>query len=241
MESTASTYAGKLGSWFSKQASPRTAVQPQSPQQHDQDDPLLNLSTHAALFPYGPLDPLNPSSFNDLLAAAEAVISTYQNAYRQRCAELSQARAEVALREEEVEECETRAQCLKAQLRDMGEQCTAQTERADSLEAMLRTPPPPQFESSETLVEESAVPRGQTAASDSGFESDGDSILTRSPIKDRATIARPAPAAAAGTRSAPQFSHDLRTENEMLRQRVLELEGAVDSCLDMISNPLASL
>ena len=255
-ESTASTptsYAGKLGSWFSKTASPKSAA-PQSPIYASaamEDDPLLHLDMHAALFPYGPVDPLNPTSFNDLLAAAEATIATYQNAYRQRVAELASVKAEMALKEEEVEECETRASCLKAQLRDMSEQVAAQTERAESLEAMVReveVQRPVFEESCETLVEEGPGRRGQTAASDSGFESDGDSVLSRrnSPVKDRAAataaiISRPPVMGnvAMHSPSRPQYSNDLRVENEMLRQRVLELEGAVDSCLDMISNPLA--
>jgi hypothetical protein len=205
----------------------------------------------SALFPYGPVDPLNPTSFNDLLAAAEAVISTYQNAYRQRCTELSQLRDETQLHQDELEECETRARHLKAQLQDMGEQCTAQTQKAEALEGMLRARPSsaasgPFEESRETLVESGRGRMGH-AGSDSGFESDGDSVFSHvdlhgnSPTKPHvmpsitSLPARPMTAAS----SRPQFSNDLRVENELLRQRVIELEGAVDSCLDMISNPLA--
>src|SRR3546814_13961587 len=77
------TYASKLGSWFSKQSSPK-ASSPSHPSSLEADDPLLTLDMQSALFPYGPVDPLNPASFNDLLSAAEALISTYQNAYRPR-------------------------------------------------------------------------------------------------------------------------------------------------------------
>jgi hypothetical protein len=241
MESTTSTYAGKIGGWFSKPNPPKTALNGLS---IHEDDPLLNLNLQSALFPYGPVDPLNPASFNDLLTAAEAMISTYQNAYKQRCAELDQLKAETALKDEELEECETRAQSLKSQLVDMSEQCTAQTRKAESLECMLRerplTPPTCQFESSETLVEERRQMRGNHAASDSGFESDGESVFSQaSPMKARVVNMPSRPATAAVSFARPQYSNDLRTENEMLRQRIAELEGGVDSCLDMLSNPLA--
>lgn len=241
MESTTSTYAGKIGGWFSKQSPAKTASH--GPLIHE-DDPLLSLDLQSALFPYGAVDPLNPASFNDLLTAAEAVISTYQNAYKQRCAELNQLKAETALKDEELEECETRAQSLKSQLVEMSEQCTAQTQKAESLEGMLRerplTPPACQFESNETLVEGRRHVRGNHAASDSGFESDGESVFSQaSPMKARMVLMPSRPATAAMSPVRPQYSNDLRTENEMLRRRIAELEGGVDDCMDMLSNPLA--
>jgi hypothetical protein len=242
-ESTASTYSGKLGSWFggnSRQSSPKTQINIST--QIEQDDPLVNLDMQQALFPYGPVDPLNPTSFNDLLNAAEAVITTFQNAYRQRVAELAAIRSEVALKEDEFDECETRAQHLKMQLQDLGEECTAQTQKAELLEGMLRERP-----ASECTCEASSANarrRGSgRAGSDSGFESDGDSVFSAH-AEQQETVRRKSQESPMVqgqglglSNPSPMFSNDLRRENEMLRLRVMELEGAVEGCLNMISGP----
>jgi hypothetical protein len=207
-----------------------------------------------ALFPYGPVDPLNPTSFNDLLTAAEAVITTYQNAYRQRVAELATIKSEFALKDDEFEESETRAQHLKMQLQDLGEQCTAQTQKAELLEGMLRErDQPPSSDCgcearSDVGRRESRVRSGQAGGSDSGFESDGDSVFSAHTPEQQDEGLRtkgheyvdpqshdvPLPMS-----TQPMYSTDVRRENEMLRMRVAELESAVDGCLALISNPLA--
>jgi hypothetical protein len=250
-ESTSSTYTSKLGSWFKQTASPKTASPTTTSAR--EDDPLVNLDMQSALFPYGPVDPLNPSSFNDLLAAAEAVITTYQNAYKQRVAELDAIKSDSGVKQDELEECETRAMHLKMQLQDLGEQCTAQTQRADTLEGMLRdqiSAPVSRCdcEHQSRSLDERRRRRNVDAerpASDSGFESDGDSVFSQVERHDTIRIkSLNAPSSAPqsqsfGTLNFPSsmFSNDLRRENEMLRMRVVELEGAVEGCLDLISNP----
>ncbi|KIW00785.1 uncharacterized protein PV09_07764 [Verruconis gallopava] len=280
---SSTTYAGKIGAWWNstKQATlaPKSSTSassaPSAAQDPAADDPLLSLSVTQALFPHGPVDPLNPSSFNDLLTAAEAVISTYQNAYAQRVAELSFLRSETALKQDELEECETRAQHLKMQLVDLSEQCNAQKEKADLLEGMLRDRESEAASSAAVAPDGTAIcqcgsrirlseqeegkasrqRRGPSsrAGSDSGFESDGDSVFSAHNEHQNDTAAtakgkmlRQSPHSSlhiANYTSHPAYSSsgnsDLRRENELLRARVLELESAVEGCLGMLSNPLA--
>lgn len=231
-ESATATYS-RLGSWFGGNTKSSTPSTPTSPLNLTTDDPLLTLDIQHALFPHGPVDPLNPTSFNDLLAAAEATILTYQNAYRQlRVSELPTLQSELALKEDEIEECETRAQHLKMQLQDLGEQCTAQAQKADVLETMLR-----EKCEGENCSASSGSRRGSRVirpGSDSGFESDGDSVFSEAQHAIVGnTKSRDQHAAAIPSQS--MFSSNMSRENHMLRLRVEELESSVDDCLSLVS------
>jgi hypothetical protein len=100
-----------------------------SPVYHNPDDELLNVNIAQALFPHGPADPLAPSSFNDLLANAEALIARYQSSYRQLSTALVDARSEQSAQEDELDEADTRVRHLKMQLETMAERANEQDEQ----------------------------------------------------------------------------------------------------------------
>jgi len=104
-----------------------------SPTYHDPDDELLNLNIAQALFPHGPADPLAPSSFNDLLANAEALLSRYQTSYRQLSTAFVDARSEQSAQEDELDEADTRARHLKMQLETMAARANEQDEQMRKL------------------------------------------------------------------------------------------------------------
>jgi hypothetical protein len=104
-----------------------------APVYHNADDELLNLNISQALFPHGPADPLAPSSFNDLLANAEALLSRYQKSYRQLSTALVDAHSEQSAQDDELEEAETRARHLKMQLETMAARATEQDEQMRTL------------------------------------------------------------------------------------------------------------
>lgn len=100
-----------------------------SPTYHNPEDELLNLNISQALFPHGPVDPLAPSSFNDLLSTAESIISRYQTSYRQLSAALVDARAEQSAQEDELDEADTRIRHIKSQLETMAARANDQDEQ----------------------------------------------------------------------------------------------------------------
>jgi hypothetical protein len=100
-----------------------------SPVYHNADDELLNVNIAQALFPHGPADPLAPSSFNDLLANAESLLSRYQKSYRQLSTALVDARSEQSAQEDELDEADTRVRHLKMQLETMAARATEQDEQ----------------------------------------------------------------------------------------------------------------
>ncbi|KAH8725418.1 hypothetical protein GQ44DRAFT_707047 [Phaeosphaeriaceae sp. PMI808] len=104
-----------------------------SPTYHNPNDELLNLNVAQALFPHGPMDPLAPSSFNDLLANAEALLTRYQSSYRQLSTALVDARSEQSAQEDELDEADTRVRHLKMQLETMAARANDQDEQMRKL------------------------------------------------------------------------------------------------------------
>jgi hypothetical protein len=271
-QSSSSTgYGGKLGGWFSGARAAATA-KPASPAGPGiaPEDPLLNLSISNALFPHGPADPLDPTSFHDLVSTAESLISTFQSAYKARCTEVRDMRAEAAVQNDEIEEAETRSRHLKMQLDGMAAQLAAQQRKADMMERMLEEERSRRRQSEEIqdrrrtsirLVrddEEGANWKRSRSGSDSGFESDGDSVFSsNSPtiasekqaaevrmvtvqrgedIQYRAPPTASCQNCTTGPLNISAFGNaDLRNENRQLKNRILELEIAVDGCMEMVS------
>jgi hypothetical protein len=104
-----------------------------SPTYHNPEDELLNINIAQALFPHGPADPLAPSSFNDLLANAEALLSRYQSSYRHLSTALVDARSEQSAQDDELDEADTRARHLKMQLETMAARANEQDEQMRKL------------------------------------------------------------------------------------------------------------
>ncbi|TLD23590.1 hypothetical protein E2P81_ATG08934 [Venturia nashicola] len=266
--SSPGSVASKLGGWFTSKSSSPSPKTP-SPSQTNETDPLLNLDINAALFPHGPADPLSPSSFHDLLTAAESIISAMQNAYRLRCNEVRELKCEISVKDEECEESETRARHAKMQLEGMAKRFAAQEAKTEVLEKMVRSQTceeSPRRVSLRLVPDEPSQQEDATrnwkraGASDSGFESDGDSDSVFSSHRPSSSPASSAasmhegdavPAEAAKVRMVRvERGHDavfnsnvarayapieMRIENQRLRERIQELEFAVEGCLDLVS------
>ncbi|KAF2624020.1 hypothetical protein BU25DRAFT_461519 [Macroventuria anomochaeta] len=163
-----------------------------APAYHNADDELLNLNISQALFPHGSADPLAPSSFNDLLANAEALLSRYQKSYRQLSTALVDAQSEQSAQDDELDEAETRARHLKMQLETMAARATEQDEQMRTLMedlaferharqeeeaarkrslALIRSQP--QCSCQDTPRRRNRVSNSELSV-DSGFESDAD-------------------------------------------------------------------
>ncbi|KAF2676791.1 hypothetical protein K458DRAFT_424538 [Lentithecium fluviatile CBS 122367] len=113
-------------------STPKNASNPPaipSPTYHNPSDELINLNISQALFPHGPVDPLAPSSFNDLLTTAESLLSRYQTSYRQLSTALVDARAEQSAQDDELDEADTRIRHLKSQLETMATRANDQDEQ----------------------------------------------------------------------------------------------------------------
>ncbi|KAF2254011.1 hypothetical protein BU26DRAFT_233885 [Trematosphaeria pertusa] len=124
-----------------------------SPTYHNPSDELLDLNISQALFPHGPIDPLAPSSFNDLLSNAESLLSRYQTSYRQLSTALVDARAEQSAQDDELDEADTRIRHLKSQLETMASRASEQDEQMRRLMEELM------FERRARLEEEAARKR----------------------------------------------------------------------------------
>lgn len=118
---------------LSTQKNAAVPTQTPAPVYHNADDELLNMNISQALFPHGPADPLAPSSFNDLLANAEALLTRYQKSYRQLSTALVDAQSEQSAQDDELDEAETRARHLKMQLETMAARATEQDEQMRQL------------------------------------------------------------------------------------------------------------
>jgi hypothetical protein len=274
-QGSSSTVGGRLGGWFSGARGAGAKTTSNASTGIAPEDPLLSLSISKALFPHGPADPLDPSSFHDLIMSAESLCETLQSAYKTRCTEIREMRSEAAAQKDEVDEGETRARHLKMQLDGMAAQLAAQEGKANMLERMLqeersrrrqseaRLDGTPSLRLSSDGADGASWKRGRSG-SDSGFESDGESVLSaNSPkigpqskvvqseaeqvktvrVQRGDDIRHRTPVLAScrnctGPLNASAFgSADLRNENEQLKHRILELEIAVDGCMEMVSNP----
>ncbi|KAF2176803.1 hypothetical protein K469DRAFT_722030 [Zopfia rhizophila CBS 207.26] len=108
-----------------------------SPTYHNPSDELLNLNIPQALFPHGPVDPLAPSSFHDLLSTAESLLTRYQNSYRSLSTTLCDLKAEQSAQDDELDEAETRVRHLKMQLESMAARATEQDAQMQRLKEEL--------------------------------------------------------------------------------------------------------
>lgn len=116
-------------SWFA----PKANIEQRRNTAEDPHDELLNLNIQDALFPHGPVDPLDPTSFNDLLFNAESLIYRLQTAYREEKKHFENFVAERSVQDDEVEEAKVRARHLKLQLDDMAAKASEQDATARAL------------------------------------------------------------------------------------------------------------
>jgi hypothetical protein len=237
--------------WLSKASGALTGITrpPTHPSRQSVDnDPLLHLDLKSALFPHGAPDPLDPSSFHDLLDNAGSLIARLQSAYKEKASALADLRQEQAAQIDEMDEAETRARHLRMQLEDISSRAADQ-ERQFKLELEVERQKRLASEAQwkEAVREEPGITRrrqkSSSSASDSGFESevDSDAPVNLSSVEVSPVLRPEEPFGEklADRRSCPvkplPMAADLRTENQRLKLRVAELEAAVTSCLDLVS------
>jgi hypothetical protein len=168
-----------------------------------QQDELANLNINLSLFPNGPADPLSPSSFNDLLLNATELLQRMQTAYKEKVEFIASMQPELDAQREEVEEAETRSKHLKMQLEDMGHQAQqneqamqgmarqlteeklrVQELRENAARSIRLVRRPTDDGHTHELEDEEETPTRRRkrssngSASDSGFESDLESVFS---------------------------------------------------------------
>ena len=128
---TVTSTAGKF-SWFTKGSAP-AQERPSPKSRSASSDPFYDLDIQASLFPHGPLDPLAPNSYHDLLTAAEDTIRALQATYQTKCDYLDELVADRDIKVEEAQEADTRARHLKVQLDDMAARASQQAAEHEKL------------------------------------------------------------------------------------------------------------
>lgn len=264
-----STPASTKTSWFGRKSAAATPTR--LPAMHDD---LANLNINSSLFPNGPIDPLNPASFNELLLNATNLLNRMQTAYREKVDYLSSMQPEMDAQREEVEETETRNAHLKMQLEDLGRKAQ---EQDDAMQEMARQVQEAKIEAQEArdaaktirMVRDGdseATPTrrrkrtsaGSTCASDSGFESDLDSVVSaggaaspdydgrtwelRQPKAPQASLQRrdlTARPGIVGRRTEDESTawatvQALRRENAALKGQMEEMQKTIDGCIEFV-------
>ena len=263
----------KKPSWFARKSTP-----PSTPLRAHASDELASLNINAALFPDGPTDPMQPHAYNDLLLNATSLLQRMQTAYREKTDFIASLQPELDAQREENEEVETRSRHLKLQLEDMGlraqeQQTTMQDmsrllaeakvraqEAEDALRAMKSVRIVPSCIDSPVAIATPPTRRSKRlsacSASDSGFESDMESVspdtlppCSRSSDDDDVWCAspraptlaltpppRPVAFAKPPTAEAAAWStaRGLRDENAALRRRLADMDAALQGCIELV-------
>ena len=269
-ESARTTAPSQKTSWFSRRST-ATSMPKQT------TDELASININSSLFPNGPVDPLNPAAFNDLLLNATNLLAHMQVAYKEKLDYISTIQPEIDAQREEVEEAETRSKHLKMQLEDMGKQAQ---ERAMAMQELARQLTEEKMKVQEArdavrtvrLVpsrnnEEELTPRrrkrNSDSASDSGFESDLDSVFsagTGSGVETSATAPSITSSQAwttrqqrekdvivsqAGNRAGKRMGEEsaawatveaLRGENQDLRTQREEMQQTLQGLIDFVGS-----
>lgn len=125
--------------FFSQKTPPKPTIQ--LPESLIRDDELLSLDIHSALLPrsYSSQDAFSPSAFKNLLMNSEGLLLKLQTAYKLRTLSLHELGAEKEAQDDELEEAETRAQCLKSQLEEMSQRVAEQDKVIEDLVEQLAT------------------------------------------------------------------------------------------------------
>jgi hypothetical protein len=128
--------------FFSSSSSPRQAKQQTIRLPHEMlaSDTLLTLSIPTALYPAGPPSPnaaFSPSAYKNLHLNAVGTLEKLHTAYKLRTLSVHELSAENEAQAEELEEAETRAQCLRTQLEEMARRVQDQDRAVEELVLQL--------------------------------------------------------------------------------------------------------
>ena len=256
-ESTKTTPQPQKTSWFSRRATSTSIPK------HTTDE-LANVNINASLFPNGAVDPLNPAAFNDLLLNATNLLNRMQTAYKEKLDYISTIQPEIDAQREEVEEAETRSKHLKMQLQDMGRQAQEQETAMQDLARQLTEEKMKAQEAREAartvrlVPDEEQTPRQRKrnsggSASDSGFESDLDSVFSavspggaETPMTapsiyawqargQEGVVGRAGNQKRLGAENAAWATVEtLRSENFDLRVQMEEMQRTLQGCIDFV-------
>jgi len=197
------------------------------------NDELLSLDIRMALNPGGAAEPFSPSSLQNLFTNAESLLLRLQTAYKLRTISLHEITSEMSAQQEELEEAEVRARHLKMQLDDMAakvaerdnalkalveELALERQQRREEKEARERSivlVRRPRVDGSDVGAETNVSNRRHekresnfTIASDSGFESEDDSLADSVFSRNReATSPGTTMSSASGTTSPEPCQH----------------------------------
>lgn len=267
VESLKTTPQPQKTSWFSRRAT-STSIPKHS------SDELANVNINASLFPNGPADPLNPAAFNDLLLNATNLLQRMQTAYKEKLEYISTVQPEIDAQREEVEEAETRSKHLKMQLEDMGRQAQEQDaamqemarqlfeekikvqEARDAARTVRLVPRDGNRDSDDEQMPRRRKRTSGGSASDSGFESDLDSVFSatspsgvQTPMtapsihawqaKGQDGVVSKAGNRASGKRLGAEDAawatvEALRSENRDLRTQMGEMQMTLQGCIDFV-------
>ena len=140
--STPIKHTAATASRFNFFSSPKTPNQKtiQLPQSSLENDEFLTIDITSALFPNSSAqsqDPFSPSAFKNLLLNAEGLLQKLQTAYKLRTLSLHELSSTHSAVIDELEEAETRTQCLRSQLEDMASKVSEQDRTISDLVTQL--------------------------------------------------------------------------------------------------------
>ncbi|KAK3717757.1 hypothetical protein LTR37_005528 [Vermiconidia calcicola] len=248
----------KKSSWFNRQPTMVSAPKPQQ-----QQDELVTMNINQSLFPNGPADPLNPAAFNDLLLNATNLLQRMRAAYMEKIDYISSIQPEIDAQREEVEEADTRSKHLKFQMenmaqqivdrdqamQEMGRQLAQEKIKAQEARESARTVRLVRDERSDGDDEETPTRRrkrpSDESASDSGFESDMESVFSvhsgaETPLSPPASSYGRALNLRPGNKTGKEGAawatvEALRNENQGLRMQMDRMQSEMQTCIELVS------
>ena len=160
-------------------------------------DEFTKMNIGQALYPTGVTDPISPSSFNHLMQNAEWLLTSMQTTYKKRTTILEKLTLENDAQTDELKSAKSRVEQLETRLESMAVEAVERDnivmnlvdelanekqlrhQEAEARKCTIKLVTDPQTKTvAEGLEESSGRPRqsGFSTASDSGFESDGESF-----------------------------------------------------------------
>ena len=138
------------------------------------DDELMNLDIHGALFPGSQQqDTFSPAAYKNLQMTATGLLQKFQTAYQQRTIAYQELKAERAAQAEEKDEAETRMHHLKMQLEGMARRAAEQEAVMQSLMEELTQEKRMRMEERQVSREKgTSVSEGSSLSEDLGVEED---------------------------------------------------------------------
>ncbi|KAF2143087.1 uncharacterized protein K452DRAFT_15459 [Aplosporella prunicola CBS 121167] len=181
--STQAPKTSKITSWFSRASSNTHKRENSGSQPHD---PLLTLNIEQTLFPRGSPEIFDEATYNDLVANATQLLQQYQASYKVLYFAMTDARGEADAAKDETAEAQVRATNLKSQLDEKARQAARQEEDMRQLmDALNQEKLMRRSRGNVVSKRKSNSSMASTSLhSDSGFESEGETAVDGTSIRD---------------------------------------------------------